>query len=100
METNSLIFVSQGGMKYVSQVENEVSNIFALNEGIILEFNTRQMLDYSEIRDRQAYRSPDAMEVEAKVVLSSLLSLQSILMSASIAILTTSSGLSCSSPKK
>jgi hypothetical protein len=62
-QNNSLVFESQGGMKYVSQVENSVSNIFVMNEGIIIEFNVVHMPTYAEIKEKTCYQG--TMDVEA-----------------------------------
>ena len=42
-------------MKYVSQVENQVSNIFVMNEGILIEFTIQQMPTFQEIKDRTLF---------------------------------------------
>ena len=39
-------------MAYISQVENQVSNIFVMDEGIIIEFSTVYMPTYQEIRNK------------------------------------------------
>ena len=50
-------------MKYVSQVENKITNIFALDEGILLEFSTVHMPTFGEIMEKATYTM---MEAEAR----------------------------------
>ncbi len=44
-------------MKYVSQVENKITGIFALDEGILLEFSTVHMPTLDEIMEKVSYQS-------------------------------------------
>lgn len=81
-------------MKYVSQVENKVTNIFALDEGIILEFSTVHMPTFAEIIEKASYQ---AMEAENRKIKSkgSLIITQAFHMSVSTASHTTSSDPFC-----
>lgn len=51
-------------MKYVSQVENKVTNIFVLNEGILVEFCTLQMPAYSDIKEQFLFKGEGQMREE------------------------------------
>ena len=44
-------------MKYVCQVENKVTSIFALDEGILIEFTIQHMPSYLDIKDSISFKT-------------------------------------------
>lgn len=61
-QSQTLEFFSKGGMQYVTQLENQISNIFVLSEGIILEFETAAMPTYSDVKANIKYNEASAHE--------------------------------------